>query len=123
MIPLCNFCNNEIIGRHHLAKICFECLDKTVDKTGAIAAINAVKQAVKKGILASVKTLLCVDCGKNAQCYDHRDYNKPLEVAPVCRSCNFKRGLAIPLDMTNVKVVKRPRKNKEESKFLFTSLL
>lgn len=37
----------------------------------------------------------CVDCGKRADCYDHRDYTKPLAVEPVCQSCNFKRGFAI----------------------------
>ncbi len=34
----------------------------------------------------------CVDCAKRAEVYDHRDYAKPLVVAPVCRSCNKKRG-------------------------------
>jgi hypothetical protein len=35
---------------------------------------------------------LCVDCGDKASVYDHRDYNKPYEVDPVCRKCNLKRG-------------------------------
>jgi hypothetical protein len=37
----------------------------------------------------------CVDCGAQARDYDHRDYNKPLEVDPVCRRCNLRRGPAI----------------------------
>jgi hypothetical protein len=37
----------------------------------------------------------CVDCGAQARDYDHRDYNKPLEVNPVCRRCNLRRGPAI----------------------------
>ena len=37
----------------------------------------------------------CVDCGANATDYDHRDYNKPLDVEPVCRSCNIRRGNAV----------------------------
>jgi len=93
----CSFCNQEIIGRHHLAKTCFECSDHTNKKTGMLEAIAAVTKAVKNGILAPVKTLICVDCGSQAQCYDHRDYNKPLEVVPVCRKCNFRRGSAKPL--------------------------
>lgn len=47
---------------------------------------------VRAGRIANPKTLKCVDCGKRAQCYDHRDYAKPLEVNPVCRSCNKFRG-------------------------------
>ena len=38
----------------------------------------------------------CMDCGKPATCYDHRDYNHPLAVDPVCRSCNGKRGPGLP---------------------------
>jgi formylmethanofuran dehydrogenase subunit E len=38
----------------------------------------------------------CRDCGEPSTDYDHRDYNKPLEVEPVCRSCNLLRGPALP---------------------------
>jgi len=37
----------------------------------------------------------CTDCDNKAQVYDHREYSKPLEVDPVCKSCNMKRGPAI----------------------------
>jgi hypothetical protein len=94
----CSFCKVEIVGRHYLAKTCFSCSTHSADTTGGLAAISAVKKAVKNGILAPVKTLVCVDCGSQAQCYDHRDYNKPLEVVPVCRKCNFRRGSAIALN-------------------------
>lgn len=93
----CNFCNNEITDRHHLAKICWNCARNEATKIGNIPAISAVAKAVKDGILAPVKTLKCVDCGSPAQCYDHRDYAKPLDVEPVCRKCNFRRGSALPL--------------------------
>ena len=65
-------------------------------KTGALA----VKDAVKAGLLADLKCALipCVDCGKIAVCYDHRDYSKPLEVEPVCKSCDAKRGPGEPYD-------------------------
>lgn len=36
----------------------------------------------------------CVDCGKRAFYYDHRYYSRPLDVVPVCRGCNIKRGPA-----------------------------
>lgn len=40
--------------------------------------------------------VLCVDCKcEPAAVYDHRSYAKPLEVDPVCRPCNVKRGPAI----------------------------
>jgi hypothetical protein len=54
----------------------------------------AVSAAVRKGVLARAATLACVDCGKPARHYDHRDYSQPLKVEPVCRSCNIKRGPA-----------------------------
>ena len=59
-------------------------------------AFYEVKKAVKNGDLPPVSELKCVDCGKPAKHYDHRDYGKPLEVEPVCVSCNCKRGPAIP---------------------------
>ena len=37
----------------------------------------------------------CVDCKKPADVYDHRDYGKPIDVVPVCKSCNRKRGEAL----------------------------
>ncbi len=57
-------------------------------------AIRAVTKAVRDGDLPSIGTQICVDCGKPAQHYDHRDYDKPLEVEPVCVKCNFARGPA-----------------------------
>ena len=53
----------------------------------------AKKHGRIKPITESTK---CVDCGKPAEMYDHRDYYKPLEVNPVCRTCNTKRGPAYP---------------------------
>lgn len=51
-----------------------------------------VRNAVFRGILPVVRTLRCVDCGMPATDYDHRDYLKPLDVDPVCKKCNKKRG-------------------------------
>jgi hypothetical protein len=97
MTSICRICNVEIIGRDARAKNCWLCSDSYGTVNGARKAIAAVAKAVKKGILPSVKTLICVDCGKPSECYDHRDYNKPLDVVPVCRKCNFRRGAAIPI--------------------------
>ena len=88
MTHICRLCNGEITGRDPRAKHCWSCSDAYGIVNGARKAIYEVRKAVKKGILASVKTLTCVDCGKPGEVYDHRDYNKPLDVVPVCRSCN-----------------------------------
>lgn len=53
-----------------------------------------VRAAIKRGELKPIKGQLCTDCGAPAKDYDHRDYSKPLEVDPVCRSCNLNRGPA-----------------------------
>lgn len=58
-------------------------------------AAPKVANARVRGILVDPRTLLCVDCGQQACCYDHREYAKPLDVAAVCRSCNVLRGPAI----------------------------
>ena len=93
----CYFCNDEIINRHSSAKTCLPCMQNP-ERTGKQKAMALVSNAIKKGFLAPVKTLICVDCGNPAQAYDHRDYNFPLNVVPVCRKCNYKRGPAISLN-------------------------
>jgi hypothetical protein len=56
----------------------------------------AVTQAKKCGELPYLSDgkVKCLDCGFRAAVYDHRDYDKPLEVQPVCNRCNFRRGPA-----------------------------
>lgn len=65
--------------------------------SAALRAASAVRKAVLDGELPNLKTqeVVCSNC-KNARAtqYDHRDYNKPLQVAPVCASCNGKLGKA-----------------------------
>lgn len=57
----------------------------------------AVNRAVKAGVLPDLSCgeYACSDCGGVASEYDHRDYARPLDVDPVCRSCNCKRGAAV----------------------------
>lgn len=57
--------------------------------------------AVRNGYLKDPTALTCVDCGAPAKVYDHRDYNKPLDVDPVCHSCNATRGPALPFVHVN----------------------
>jgi hypothetical protein len=97
MTKLCADCNQEITCRESSARFCWGCSKLRPRKNGQAQAAAKVNQAVKKGILPPVATLICVDCGKPAKCYEHRDYNKPLEVVPTCKGCNIRRGPAISL--------------------------
>lgn len=68
--------------------------------TGGKPAIRRVTTAVAQGVLLDLKEwiIACTDCqASRATEYDHRDYNYPLLVEPVCRSCNRLRGKAIPV--------------------------
>lgn len=71
-------------------------MKKRYSHGGAMSAHSAVQRAVRKGVLPSVAGLTCADCGAAATAYDHRNYNKPLDVEPVCNTCNIERGPAIP---------------------------
>lgn len=78
--------------RRSIADICSPCSD--AHRKEGTNASNLVQKAVRDGVLPKVDTLICVDCGKTAQNYDHRDYTNPLEVEPVCKKCNLIRGYA-----------------------------
>ena len=61
-------------------------------------AWDLVRDAVKRnGTLREPTSYDCIDCGEPAKCFDHRDYTKPLQVDPVCYSCNTNRGHGYPL--------------------------
>lgn len=68
--------------------------------SGQMLAQTAVAKAQNAGLLPHPSTCLCADCGKQAAVHEHRDYNKPLEVVQVCKSCNRKRGMAKRKDWT-----------------------
>ena len=95
--PPCKHCGGEILGRESSARVCWTCVSRAGIDNGQNKAIYAVKKEIKAGRLKPAKECICVDCSKPAFVYDHRDYNKPLDVVPVCSSCNRKRGSAIPL--------------------------
>ena len=79
------------LARSKRAKYCDECF--TGSKPSSVE--YAVFKAVREGRLKPIRECTCVDCGAPARHYDHRDYNKPEEVEPVCVSCNWWRGPAI----------------------------
>lgn len=67
----------------------------SLGRTPQREAHKAVADAIRSGLLKRPAEFACVDCGKPAEHYDHRDYSRPLDVAPVCRVCNYKRGPAV----------------------------
>jgi hypothetical protein len=56
-------------------------------------AQGKVRYFVRISKISAARKLLCVDCGRQANEYDHADYTKPLDVEPVCWSCHHKREL------------------------------
>lgn len=56
------------------------------------AAYAFTRAAIANGFLVDPRSCDCVDCGGDAECYDHRDYSKPMMVEPVCKRCNASRG-------------------------------
>ncbi len=61
-----------------------------------LQARQEVRKQVKAGKLPRPQDCECVLCGKPASGYDHRNYLKPLEVRPLCKSCNGKEPPALP---------------------------
>ena len=84
-----------VLGEH-TSSYQYSCNEKA-KFNGANAARNKVKTAIKNGKLKNLKEahIPCSYCGYRATMYEHRDYNKPLDVFPVCRSCNSSLGSAI----------------------------
>lgn len=72
---------------------CWPCDKQVVDARQA--AMRCVGREIKSGRMPKAETLICHDCGIAAKDYDHRSYLRPLDVTPVCRSCNLMRGPAI----------------------------
>lgn len=57
-------------------------------------AYRAVNAAIRNGFLPALDSQYCVDCGRFATRYDHRNYGQPLAVEPLCNGCNIRRGPA-----------------------------
>lgn len=83
------------MGLHHSSRRCRPCREITKATQGR--AYYAVRLAMLGGQLKNLKAehVPCADCGKRSACYDHRDYNRLLDVEPVCTSCNIRRGQAV----------------------------
>jgi hypothetical protein len=70
----------------------------TLLRWGTGNAHQIVARAIRHGELKPATEFDCVDCGDPAGVYDHRDYSKPLDVVPVCVTCNRRRGPGKRLD-------------------------
>ena len=95
----CALCGQEfhsIGSRRHGSPYCsLTCVSLLTEaRTKALAKVAA---AVKSGLIVTARWNQCVDCGNQADHYDHRNYMRPLSVQPVCRSCNKKRGPALDI--------------------------
>lgn len=87
----CRICGGLRATYRHYCAPCFHKVDDY--ERLATNSRRKTREAVKAGKLPHPKTLFCADCGKPATGYDHRDYHKPLDVEPVCTSCNKLRGV------------------------------
>ena len=94
----CKTCGDEIQRRVIRPSECAKCQRAKfrlwAKESGAAKASGAVNTAIQAGRLPRASTLQCVDCGRPAAHWDHRDYNAPLDVVPVCVTCNKLRGPA-----------------------------
>lgn len=98
----CYTCACDITDREAGSRYCLPCYYASTRTGGADRAHAAVSRAVAAGRLKKASECVCVDCGAQARCYDHRDYNKPLDVEPVCSRCNKLRGPAIPVEALRI---------------------
>lgn len=92
----CPDCGSGFRPNHNTQIRCHGCGTRGPFARAKSKAHQAVWRAVRAGQLACLGASFvpCADCGKRASAYDHRDYLKPLDVSPVCRPCNWKRGTA-----------------------------
>jgi hypothetical protein len=91
-------CGQPFKNMNHQSRTCFACSKANWHYSkygsGRYLAARAVALARKNGLLAPPQESPCADCGAVATEYDHRDYDYPLAVQPVCRGCNRRRGRA-----------------------------
>jgi len=110
----CESCGASLAGRHWHTRFCFDCSEKRGRQCqlrrnqlapDIPAAHRAVAKSIRDGLLRPADERLCVDCLKPAEVYEHRDYRYPLEVEPVCRSCNKRRGPGYPYNTEPLELV------------------
>lgn len=93
----CAECKTEFVGSNQ-AQLCWSCNREVCRLRVAMTALatRAVAKEIRLGNLEHPSQLKCIDCGVQAEQYDHRDYTKHLEIQPVCTRCNIRRGPGAP---------------------------
>lgn len=89
----CIGCGERIDASSSARLFCGRCGNKQTTETRR--AMGRVRAAIVRGDLPRPQGLPCADCGAPSYGYDHRDYARPLDVQPVCRGCNTRRGPAL----------------------------
>ena len=51
-------------------------------------ARQAIGNAVRRGKISRISTQNCAECPAQAKQYHHDDYDKPLQVIPLCNRCH-----------------------------------
>lgn len=97
-VRTCKACG-AVHKRHSGSWYCWACYHKARKLAGKAASLLKQKETHPATCYS------CVDCGKQAQRWDHRDYYKPLAVEPVCQGCNWKRGGASEMRLTQEKTM------------------
>ena len=85
----CCYCPNAVFVPSFMCCFCKEARKPFTDR-----ARRLVASAISRGDLPWIDLLRCVDCGARAERYEHHDYNRPLDVEPVCHRCNVIRRQA-----------------------------
>ena len=103
LLAKCFRCGYEWIPRNEKIRTCAKCRSPYWDKARnskehskmRIWALGIIQNAKYKGYIGKPKNQKCVDCGKKATDWEHRNYSRPLIVEPICRSCNLRRGSSL----------------------------
>lgn len=92
----CSACGGVIDYKYSKKRrgYCSLVCSRVVNAARQMRVSAVVHAAIKRDELAHPRKLKCVDCGKDANGYEHRKYTRPLDVEPTCRSCNSRRGRA-----------------------------
>lgn len=88
----CVHCNDVFYPRSLCKWYCLDCEDKK--ERAKTRALKLVAKAIKDGHMLPATSFECWDCSEPAIVFDHRNYDRALDVQPVCRACNRRRGPA-----------------------------
>lgn len=108
----CESCGRVIDIRRHDGKFshfssskkhCYVCED--IFAAAISRAHRQIRKFIAAGSMVSHEGKSCADCGAPAVFYDIRNYSKPTEVVPICKSCNNLRGPGILGEIYEVRTI------------------